>query len=595
MASRTGHEAPASYRADAPRLRTGAVAALLAVFAFCLSVPHTSRAEERILSHHSDITIQRDAAVVVTETIRVRAEGLQIRRGITRDFPTRYRDRHGNRVRVDFEVLDVQRDGQDEPWRQESVSNGIRLYIGSVNRFLEPGVYEYRIRYRTNRQLGFFEEFDELYWNVTGTGSTFPTDAVSARVTLPEAVDPARLQIATYTGAQGEERSMAEAVVENDGAAVGFRTTAGLGPREGLTIAVGWPKGIVTAPSGTQKARWFLRDNAGALVLALAALALLGWYGWAWNRVGRDPEKGVIIPRYRPPEGLSPAACRYVRDMGFRRQAFTAAVVSLGVKGHLGIEEEDGDFTLRAVPDDGTPRPAPSAGEQALLDELLPGGTGSIELDQANHRKFGKARAGIAEALKNEYRGRLFNLNGRYLVLPVIIIIAASVLAAVFKQANPLIWVAWFLFAGGGLFLFIFLVRAPTLAGRRVMDEIEGFERYLETAEQERLDRMRGPALTPEVFEAFLPYAFALGVENAWVARFQREFPQEDPERGGYHPAWYHGDLGRATSLHHIGESLGSDLSGAIASASSPPGSSSGSGGGGFSGGGGGGGGTGGW
>ena len=70
---------------------------------------------------------------------------------------------------------------------------------------------------------------------------------------------------------------------------------------------------------------------------------------------------------------------------------------------------------------------------------------------------------------------------------------------------------------------------------------------------------MRSPQLTPEVFEAFLPYAFALGVENAWVERFEREFPQQDPERGGYQPAWYHGDLGRATSLNHIGQSLGSD------------------------------------
>jgi uncharacterized membrane protein len=142
--------------------------------------------------------------------------------------------------------------------------------------------------------------------------------------------------------------------------------------------------------------------------------------------------------------------------------------------------------------------------------------------------------------------------------------------------------------------LFIFLMRAPTPTGREIMDEIEGFREYLETGEQDRLDRMQSPTLTPQVFEAFLPYAFALGVENSWAQRFQREFP-ELQETGGYQAAWYHGRPGGGSSLQRIGTGLGSGLSSAIASASTPPGSSSGSGGGGFSGGGGGGGGGGGW
>lgn len=143
--------------------------------------------------------------------------------------------------------------------------------------------------------------------------------------------------------------------------------------------------------------------------------------------------------------------------------------------------------------------------------------------------------------------------------------------------------------------LFLFLLRAPTPAGRRVMDEIEGFRRYLGTAEQDRLDRMRSPALTPEVFETFLPYAFALGVENKWCLRFAREMPRELRQQSGYRPVWYHGQFRGMSALVHLGDNFSHSFSSAIASASSPPGSSSGSGGGGFSGGGGGGGGGGGW
>ena len=41
-----------------------------------------------------------DGSMEVTENITVRAEGNRIRRGITRDFPTRYRDEAGNRLQA---------------------------------------------------------------------------------------------------------------------------------------------------------------------------------------------------------------------------------------------------------------------------------------------------------------------------------------------------------------------------------------------------------------------------------------------------------------------------------------------------------------
>jgi len=575
------------------RLRGARTARLLAVFLACLGLASAVAADERILAYHADVSVQEDASLIVTETLRVRAEGRDIRRGIYRDFPTRYRDRRNNRYRVDFELLEVLRDGAPEPHHTEARSNGVRIYVGAANRYLDPGVYEYRIRYRTTRQIGFFEEFDELYWNVTGNGWAFPIDQASARVALPAPIPREQLKLAWYTGPQGAAGQAATGEVREGGRAVWFETTAPLRPREGLTVAVAWPKGIVAEPTFSQKAAWFLRDNGGALVLLLAFPTTLAWYLWAWNRRGRDPRKGVIIPRYASPKGLSPAACRYVQDMGFGRQAFTAAIVSLGVKGHLAIQEDDGDFTLVGTPTQA--REAPSPGERAVLDALLPNGTGSIALEQEHHAKFRAARSGVAEALKREYKGRLFNLNGLYALPAFFLTVVATVLAVVFGQRNPLIWVAWALGAVGLHLLFIFLLRAPTVVGRKVMDEIEGFKLYLGTAEQDRLDRMESPELTPEVFETFLPYAFALGVENRWVERFEQAFPEGDPAREAWRPGWYYGDFSGTRALSHIGSDLGSGLSSAISSAATPPGSSSGSGGGGFSGGGGGGGGGGGW
>jgi uncharacterized membrane protein YgcG len=556
----------------------------------CL-LPMTLAADERILDYRSDIRVQADGELTVTETIRVRAEGRDIRRGIYRDFPTRYRDRWGNHVQVGFEPLSVRRNGAAEPWHSERRSNGVRVYFGSAERLLEPGVHEYEFLFTTNRQLGFFDDHDELYFNAIGTGWTFPIDRGAAIVRLPFRVPANQLQTAVYSGGYGA--GGADAAVSVTAAdTVRFATTAPLARGQGLTIAVGWPKGLIAAPGAFQKARWFLGDNAAALVLMAGWLAALAWYLLAWNRVGRDPAEGVIIPRFEPPTGLSPAACRYVRDMSFGRNAFTAAIISLAVKGHLEIEEANDEFSLLRTT--GADTAALTPGEQAVLEALLPNRGGRITLDNRNHEDFQAARNALKKALKKEHLGRLFHLNSAYLAPPLLISVAAAAVAFLFRGSPP-VWIAYAVLTLALHALFLFLLRAPTPAGRRVMDEIDGFRRYPGTAEQDRLDRMRSPALTPEVFETFLPYAYALGVENRWCLRFAREMPREMREQESYHPAWYHGRFRSAAALVHLGDNFSSSFSSAIASASTPPGSSSGSGGGGSSGGGGGGGGGGGW
>jgi len=562
---------------------------LLLAGAFLLSTGFVF-ADERILDYHSDILIHTDGSLMVTETIRVQAEGNNIRRGIFRDFPTRYKDRYGNHYQVGLDVLDVQRNGAPEPFHTENRANGVRIYIGSADRMVANGVHEYRLRFHTNRQLGFFEDYDELYWNVTGTGWAFPIDHASARIELPAEVDAGDLRTVFYTGPQGSDGQQAEFRIIN-GRTIEFGTTRGLQAREGLTVAVGWPKGIVDQPSTSQKAAWFLQDNGSALVLLLGLLAPLGWYLWAWNRFGRDPRKGVIIPRYRPPMGLTPAGCSYIRKMSFGKQAFAAAIVSLGVKGYLEIHEDDDEFTLYKKQKSGNGKA--SKGEHALLDGLFEDAS-EIKLEQKSYKAFMKATKVLKKALKTEHMGRLFNLNSVY-ALPAVLMTIVAVFIAAQLNGGPPVWILFAVLSVVMHLAFVFLMRAPTPAGRLIMDEIEGFKMYLDTAERDRLDRMQSPQLTPEVFETFLPFAFALGVENNWCDQFASEFPEELNDRGGYHPAWYIGSRSGLNALGHIGNEFSSSFSSAIASSSSPPGSSSGSGGGGFSGGGGGGGGGGGW
>ena len=176
---------------------------LLCLLLFNFVVPAYSAQSERILDFNSRMQVQQDGTMTVTEEIRVVCAGRQIKRGIYRDFPTKYKDRYGNTVKVGFEVLEVLRDGISEPYHFKELSNGKRVYIGKKEIFLKPGTYTYTITYKTDRQLGFFDDFDELYWNVTGNGWDFVIEKVEAMVELPPGAD--MLQSAAYTGRLGEK------------------------------------------------------------------------------------------------------------------------------------------------------------------------------------------------------------------------------------------------------------------------------------------------------------------------------------------------------------------------------------------------------
>ena len=631
----------------------------LAALLLALTLPGAAHADERILQYLSDVAIQPDASLLVTETIDVRAEGNQIRRGIYRDFPTRYREPNGRQVNVGFDLLGVTRDGQPEPHTRERMSNGVRIRIGSPDVLLAPGTYRYVIRYRTDRQLGRFERHDELYWNATGNGWAFPIDLAVATFRLPK---PVRFgQRSAYTGAQGSRDSHARVITDEPGV-IAWQTTAPLGSYEGLTVAAAFPKGVLPAPSDAQQARWWLADWAPIIAGAAALVLVLGYYYIAWKRAGRGPLAGTVVPLFSPPDSLSPAAMRYVSRMGSDDRTVVAALVDLGVRGKIRMEETDGGWfgkdktRLVRLPDASfADLPEPEA---RLAAELFAGGD-EIVIEQKNYKRFQAARTALGSRLKDSYEDVLFVRNWRWSLGGLawfaalfgatagIILIAEGdpVGSPILVVASGAFVVAWLLYrasleGSGGLLLKIgaaaaavvgvgaaaiiiplalqtgrllplllpllslpvvisafWWMAAPTREGRRVMDRIAGFKQYLSIAERERLDRLHPPeADTPELFEKYLPYAIALGVETRWARRFQGvlEAAAADPsQRRGF--GWYSGSRSPWTNTGAFTRTLGAGMVGAISSASASPGSRSGSSGGGFSGGGGGGGGGGGW
>ena len=616
-----------------------------------------AHAEERILRYLSDVHIQQDSSLEVTETIDLRAENDRINHGIYRDFPTHYRGRNGSQVRIGFTFEGATLDGLPVPANTEPYGNGVRIKVGDPDKSVDVGEHSYVLHYRATRQIGRFADYDELYWNATGNGWIFPIDVAEARIRLPS---PARFgQRASYTGPQGSTASNAEVIDEKPGE-ISFRTTQPLDAHEGLTAAVAFPKGVVAAPTSEARLTGWLADNGPPLVGGFSLAGLLGFFFVAWQRAGRNPRAGTVVPIFSPPDGLSPAGMRYVVKENADNRTFAAALVDMGVRGHIKLVEEDrgwlsGKETRLERLSGSNPLPEE---EEAALDCLCRPGE-EIMMEQKNHTSFAAAKTSLAAILKTKYEGKLFKRNvgwaaaGAMAFFAALWITAASVVAATdgasiwqigvvlgCLAASALLWVVFHESAGGKCLLSLvsfgaisvaaslgmpilaqalnsgwvlplllpvlalplvisafWWIAAPTKEGRAVLDHIAGFKQYLSITERERLDRMtpvHPPPDTPEVFEKYLPYAIALGVENRWADRFQSVLAAAaaSGQRGF---VWYAGSSSPWNNPSGFVGSIGSSLASTISSASTAPGSSSGSGGGGSSGGGGGGGGGGGW
>lgn len=631
--------------------------AALGLLAALLALP--AAAAEMILDYHSEIRVLADASLVVEETIRVNAEGESIKRGIYRDFPTIYPTPLGGRTRVEFAVVEATRDGSPEPWHTESLDNGVRVYLGQKDVLLRPGEYTYTITYRTSRQLGFFDTHDELYWNVTGNDWAFPILRVSARVRLPKPVSGSDLRLEAYTGWQGD-KGQDYAVSLRDGDPW-IETTVPLQVHQGLTIVVGFPKGVVAEPSAEQRRQWLLQDNQPLIIALTGLVVLLAYYLLVWRLFGKDPRGGVIIPLFEPPKGVSPAAARYLARMGFDHKTFACAVIDMAVRGYLRIEEEGGDYLLALADRNREPQLPPE--ERRLAGALSLNLTTPFELKQSNRHLLTAALKNLESDLKKAYHKSHFVTNSLYTIPGLLVSVAVQAATAIGQGGEQgaaslfiILWLTFWTFgvvmllkqvvfawrstrgkpvnAFGAVFITLFAIpfvvgeffglgmllmlgswlsvatlvalvglnwgfyewlKAPTLVGRRVYDELEGFRIYLSVAEGNRLQLLHPPELTPGLFEKYLPYALALDVENEWAEAFAELFRMRERAGEAPSPSWYRGSHWNSGSLGGFGSALGGSLSGAIASSSAAPGSSSGGGGGGSSGGGGGGGGGGGW
>lgn len=565
----------------------------LATLALLVASPIPSAAAraapgEKIESFHCSVIIQPDDSLLVQEEFRVRSEGSYFRYGMYRFLPIDANDRWDRRFAGEYKedngvrvrVLEVLLNGARIPYEQGTGPGSIQLRLGAKDTSLPPGDYSYVIRYTVTGALALRADHDELYWNALGHNWSLPVDEATVTVHVPLGTPSDAVRVQGYGGRRGDIGGRTDANIQlarGEDLAGGISYVArGLGPAQSLSIAVTWPKGFVQPP------KFGIPPHEHKLLLIPAAL--LAYYLLAWMRVGRNPPRGAIVPRYEPPKDLSPAAVRYIRTAGSDARSLAAVVAQLANRRAISIEPHGRTYRLARLMSDAEAEKKLTPEEAKVLYLLFAAGESGV-IDPGDNQKNAVLVEAIQDKLRKRLGGVYFTDHFGYIFLGVLgAFVAAMVMAFTSEGRDKLeigMMTGWFMFVGlvlgaiisanvipawknalrgmaswrkvglSSLGLLVFLgmvaaigykvasqvsatycfilvalvvinvVCAPTLKritkkGAQALDEMEGFRQFLVAVEQDELNRLNAPNLTPQMMSDYLPYAIALDVKEAW-------------------------------------------------------------------------------
>jgi hypothetical protein len=574
--------------------RRFALFTLALIVALLLAALPAAARELVIQQFDETVEVNPNGTIEVTETIEARFTGAW--HGIYRTIPVEYDTPQHLNYSLLLEPLSIT-DYEGHPLKYEQKREGRYLKFKISVPDAQDRTRTVIIRYRVLNAIRFFDDHDELYWNVTGDDWDVPIRSVSAKIDLPAGVTG--LHAIAFTGVYGSRDR--DAQVETNGNLVEVRTNHSLSYREGLTAVVGWDKGFVQPPSTAMKICLFLRSNWPLFLSVVAFFVML----WLWWTRGRDPERGSIAVQYEPPDKLTPGECGTLVDNEAAMRDITATLVDLAVKGYLTIEQKDEShllgfthskeyiFHLKRPPTEWSAvRPHELEMLSALFDD---GSVTSVKLSELQNHFYthlAAIRSRIFDALMADgyYLHRPDTVRQGYIGAGIVIGILLFVFGGALGAATGVAHVTWVIAAiltAAVICIFGWFMPARTLTGARTLEKVLGFEQFLGRVESDRLERI---VKTPEMFEKFLPYAMALHCEKKWVAAFAGIAMQP--------PQWYSGPYGNGFVPYMFVNDLNvmsAQAGNVMASAPRSSSGGSGFGGGGFSGGGFGGGGGGGW
>jgi hypothetical protein len=397
-----------------------ALAAGLALLA-TLAVVGTARAASptEVRSLVSSVAVFASGSLEVREQLTLVTTGGSISRTLVQDARE---VRGGSRATPSWRVQRASVDGNPVSWRMTSPSpNQLILDVGGE---IAPGLHTLDLTFITDRFVVAGASKADVAWDATGAWNAPVAQAVVVMMPPPGAERALAGAGASLQNATGRIGSI-PAIVGMDGDLT-MRANRPLAAGERLVVHAAWPGGFVHVPTGSMRVDWFVRDWGGVVMGLLGLLVLAGYFQSAWSAVGRDPPRTAIIARFSPPEGLSPAAVRYIRRMAFDGTGFAANLLDLGSHGVMTVTQELGMTVLRRT---GTPLETLPPDERVMAEYLFNMSGGTLTVTQNAQPALKAAEAALKKHLDTHCRTEFFGLHRYETLVGIGISFVTAVLA----------------------------------------------------------------------------------------------------------------------------------------------------------------------
>ncbi len=532
--------------------------------------------QEAINDYKVNIEIKKDGTIQVTEKIDY-SFGDNKRHGIFRTIPVKYKTQKGNyNLRISH-IKVTNENGIGYNFTKSYEDDDLKIKIGDADK-LVTGEKTYQISYQIKRAINFFDDHDELYWNAIGFQWPVHIKRAIIEVNIPSEGEIQK--ITCFSGYWGSQQKCQKQEKKGDKA---IFQQSNLKPQQGVTVAIGWPKGIVKEPSQWEKFWEMFKDN-GIMSLPLIVLIIMLYL---WKTRGKDPQgKGTIVAQFEAPDNLSPAEVGTLLDEKADKKDISAELIYLSIKGYLKIKRiekkgflgKDIDYELiklKEADDD------LKGYQKKFLKSLFKYKRKSVKLSNLKksfYEDFQEIRNKVYKDLVEQgyFPKNPQKVRNSFLVTGIII-----GFLGIFLGTGSNLWVFSFIIAGAIIVIFAYLMPARTKKGVLAKEHILGLKEYLKVAEKDRINFHNAPKKNPQLFEKLLPYAIVLGVEKEWAKQFEDIYRENS--------GWYEDNRGSNFNSLILVDSLNSFSTQASSTLASAPSSAAG-GGSGFSGGGGGGG-----
>ena len=383
-----------------------------------------SPAKEHIPYLASIIEIMPDGLVHIRETVTVVANAQKLKYGLAKALPKYSISREGVKESTIPYLTKVTINGTEAEYVLKDAFD--RFLITPKNHFLlQPGIYTYEFDYILDRKLWHYDEFNEFYWDVTGSFWNLAVNYATAVVRLPSDVEAlGETLMLGYLPDRISEQG-GEIVMNRVTKALGFVAMRPLFAGEGMHLLIRIPKKGFIDPDFNKKFKWFLEDYGDILFASFALLAILLAYMLSWHNIDASASETAKI-RFRK----TPALYRLLAKGKYDRISFGGFLLDMYKRGIIDIINDGDNVSLIKRTNN---LKSLNSFEKKSLKELFEGKKSSVTISSKSALSLDKASRQIEKDTNKRIKWLLMRLNFLYVLLSAIMVIMAEIAIAYLK------------------------------------------------------------------------------------------------------------------------------------------------------------------